>query len=375
MHQTFTLVLLVGANVLSLVRAQVSSESAGSSDNPVTLIETAPTGATTHVLTSMITETPTATDSPKTVIVTETSTDSPASRTSAKPNPFPPGNEHEIAELKRALLVCYPLVGDTELDWSAPCPAVRMIESECTWGPGARKQLQDFYSKSSTPSNNVGYTPFQSDEWAQQPPEIQRACICSSQYTDLVLGCGACFDSHGIDPAIAATYLATTNTTAVQAFAKAYCDADEVPTDDVTSLAFELLAGQADDASESSSSASATASDRLGTATEVSLYFTPSVSSAYTVDMPTASSSANQTHTNAWYTYTSLSTSDGLIVPTAFDERRVTASPPDASQSSTDATEAGGSTATAAAGAMQTAMAHSGFGAGAFGLAALAFAL
>jgi hypothetical protein len=53
----------------------------------------------------------------------------------------------------------------------------------------------------------------------------------------------------------------------------------------------------------------------------------------------------------------------------------VTASPPDASESGADATGAGDSTATEAAGAMQTAMVHTGIGAGALGLAALVFAL
>lgn len=92
--------------------------------------------------------------------------------------------------------------------------------------------------------------------------------------------------------------------------------------------------------------------------------------------MPTASSDASQTqHPNPWYTYTSLSTSDGLIVPTAFNAKRVTASPPSGSQSGAEATGSGASTATEAAGAMQTAMVRSGFGAGALGLAAVVLAL
>ena len=213
---------------------------------------------------------------------------------------------------------------------------------------------------------------FISDDWEQQPADVQRACFCSSQHSDMVLGCGACFASRGVELADMATYFATSNATAVQEFEKMYCAADVEPTLDNRLEAFDVLFGQDYDYMEPRPTPSPTASDSLGNATAVSLYFTPSVSSAYTVDMPTASSSASQTHANAWYTYSSLSTSDGLIVPTAISGKSVTASPSDASESGSGA---GDSTATAAAGAIQTAMVHSGIGAGALGLAALVFAL
>jgi hypothetical protein len=354
MHQFSALsVALAGASVLSLANAQVSSQP---EDATVVLTSTAP-GTT--------------------VVVTATSTSSPASEPSEEADSFPGDSPEELAEYKRLAEVCYPR-SNTQIDWEAPCPAGQVIQAECTWGPDAGKKLRDMFTKSlnGEEPTEAGF----SEDWEQQPLDVQRACLCSSSFAEMVLGCGACFEAHGAQPSDLPTYWATTNTTAVQEFTKLYCKADVEPTDDIGMEAFDILLGQSGDYSGSTSSSSvaatATASDRLGTSTDVSLYFTPSVSSAYTVDMPTASSDANQTqHPNAWYTYTSLSTSDGLIVPTAFNAKRVTASPPSGSQSGAEATGSGASTATAAAGAMQTAMVHSGFGAGALGLAAVVFAL
>lgn len=357
MHKLSTLsVLLAGANLFALARAQ-------SSDAPVTVVET-----------SMVAETPTNTDAPSTVVITETNTGAPSSQTSSQPDPFPEDSQEELEEAKRLASACYPR-SNTQIDWEAPCPAVQVIQAECTWGPDAGKRLKDMLTRSMNGEEPGSI----SEDWEQQPLDIQRACLCSSSFAEMVLGCGACLEGHGAGPSDIPTYWANSNATAVQEFTKLYCAADVELTDENGSKAFDILLGQDEYVPGSSSSsvsttATATPSDRIGTATDVSLYFTPSVSSAYTVDMPTASSSADQTHANAWYTYTSLSTSDGLIVPTAFNAKKVTASP-SASQSGADATGTGGSTATAEAGAIQTAMAHSGFGAGALGLAALAFAL
>ena len=369
MHRLSALsVVLAGASVVSLARAQVSS----GSDEPVTLIETAPTGVITSVVTSVVTETPTLTDSPSTVIVTKTSTDSSAaSRTSSNPEPRP--NGPGLADAKRIMSACYPGLTEQHLDFEAPCAAVQVIQAECSWGPEVGQMVRDVLGRVA----NGEEPTLIPDGWEQQPLDTQRACLCSSSFTEMVLGCGACLNAHGVvDQDDMAGYLATSNATAVQGFREIYCAADVAPTGENGFDAYAVLLESeeaSDDSDSSSSSASVTASDSLGTATAISLYFTSSVSSAYTVDMPTASSSGN--HSNAWYTYTSLSTSDGLIVPTAFDGKRVTASPPSGSQSGVAATGTDGSTTTAAAGAMKTAMAYSGFGAGAFGIAALAFAL
>jgi len=366
-------VLLAGANAISLARAQVSSGSAGTSGDTVVLTETAPTAPTTQVLTSVVTVTPTMTDSPVTIVATETSFASPASRTSTEAEPYPPGSEGDETELTRIATACFPGTVERQPDWTAPCTAAQVIREECTWGPGAREMMERI-SRSESSEGNTG---FLSADWEQQPLELQRDCLCSSQYAEMVLGCGACFAAHGVSQAFMANFLVTTNATAVREWTKVYCDPDVAPQEDaeesdIHAFGFLPRLGDDDDESSAASSVLTTASDALGNATAVSLYFTPSVSSAYTVDMATASSSANQSHTNPWFTYTSLSTSDGLIVPTAVAEKTAGA---DSKQSGSDAVETGGSTTTAAAGAMQTAMAYSSLGAGALGLAAMALLL
>jgi hypothetical protein len=357
MHQFSALsVVLAGASVLSLASAQSSSQP---EDGTVVLTSTAP-GTT--------------------IVVTATSsTSSAASEPSEEADSFPGESSEEIAEYKRLSEACYPR-SNAQIDWEAPCPAGQIIQAECTWGPDAGEKLRDMWTKSLNGDfeEPAGF----SEEWVQQPLDVQRACLCSSSFAEMVLGCGACFEGHGASSSVLPSYWATSNATAVQEFTKLYCKADVEPTDEIGAKAFDILLGQSGDyfpgatSSSSSVSATTTASDRLGTSTDVSLYFTPTASSAWTVDMPTASSDASQTqHPNPWYTYTSLSTSDGLIVPTAFNAKRVTASPPSGSQSGAEATGSGASTATEAAGAMQTAMVRSGFGAGALGLAAVVLAL
>jgi len=74
-------------------------------------------------------------------------------------------------------------------------------------------------------------------------------------------------------------------------------------------------------------------------------------------------------------TYTSWSTSDGEVVPTAVgNERAQSAGGAQSSGSAQSGTQSGAGTASSDAGAVQTAMAHSGTF-GALGLAALMVAL
>jgi hypothetical protein len=363
-------VLFPSVNVLTLANAQFDSGSAGSFNDPTVLTETAPAAVSTDVVTSVVTATP----MPVTIVATETSISE--SRTSTDARPYPPGIEDDAAELTQIATLCFPGSIERQPDWTAPCTAAQVIRQECTWGPGAREVLEKFTRLAGESSK--GQTGFLSSDWEPQPLELQRDCLCSSQYAEMVLGCGACFAAHGVGEAFMANFLVTTNATAVREWTEAYCDPDVAPVIDTEGsyrnpYGFLPQLEEGSDYYSSSSSAFTTASDSLGNATAVSLYFTPSVSSAYTVDMPTASSSANQSHTNAWYTYTSLSTSDGLIVPTVVAEK--TTGGDGGSHSSTGAAETSDGTTTAAAGAMQTAMAYSGFGAGALGFVAMAFML
>lgn len=167
-----------------------------------------------------------------------------------------------------------------------------------------------------------------------------------------------------------------------------YCDIDNTPTEDSLSEAFySAIDWDPVAASKSSRSLAAASStshsfsfyDPIGNATDVSLYFTPTVpgSSAYVVAMPTASSDAdNAKHTNSWYTYTILPTSDGQIVPTIDAvTKAASGSDRDDGKKGDGGSESTGRTMTGAGGAIQTASAGSGFVVGGIALAALAIAL
>jgi hypothetical protein len=346
-HHSIASLLLAGANVLSLARAQASSESAAfsnlfNSDNcPPNACGYVPAAATT-----------TATS------VTSSQTSPQNQETSSPEGHSDVGNTSEAEQLYSA---CFPGIFDNQTDWTAPCPAMQAIQGQCMWGPDALDYVKRIINSQ---GNDNEFIP---ETWEMQPPEVMRACLCSSQYAEMVLGCGACFAAREISQSYMAHGGITSNATTMQEWSKAYCDASKTPTEDSFSDAADIIFGEANDADDDSSLATSSSASR---ATDVSLYFTASVSSAYIVSGPTASSSANQTHPNAWYTYSSLSTSDGQIVPTAVAAKAIGGGGGDSSESG-DATASGGSTTTAAAGAMQTAM----VGAGALGAAVFALAL
>lgn len=244
---------------------------------------------------------------------------------------------------------------------------------QCNFGPEALEWFKDA-------STNRNLDPHLTNQWVPQPPELARACLCSSRFAEMTLGCGICCEKHGSEPIVGFNHGLTANETVQNEIMKQYCDLDAEPTKESLGKAFENAVGSSPDASLRGAKSSAAASpsssssfsfyDPIGNATDVSLYFTPSVagSSAYVVAMPTLSASDDgKRHTNAWFTYTSLPTSGGQIVPTAD-----AASATDEDENA----ESVGGTTTAAAGAVQTAMAYSGLGIGAFGIvAAMAAAL
>jgi hypothetical protein len=353
-HHSIASLLLASANVFSLAIAQASSASADLGD---LLIDS---GASVGVVSG--TATATATSEPVVTQTVTSSQTSPQSQESASPND---GDSSEYGD-EQLYAACFPGIFNNQTDWTAPCPAMQAIEGQCTWGPDALDAVKRVIASQGSDRGTIDET------WEMQPPELMRACICSSQYVDMLLGCGACLAGYGLRQSSVRRLGFTSNATIMSEWSKLYCDASKTPNEDSFSDAYEIISGEAedsDDASDSSSRSSiATAS--ISKATAVSIYFTPSVSSAYIVALPTASSSANQTHPNAWYTYSSLSTSDGQIVPTAV-AAKASGGGGGGSSESGDSTVSGGSTTAKAAGAMQTAM----VGAGAIGAAVFALAL
>jgi hypothetical protein len=189
----------------------------------------------------------------------------------------------------------------------------------------------------------LGFIP---EDWREQPPELQRACYCSSQYEEMILECGACIEAYGGDESALWAMSVTRNATVFREAWSEYHGVDATPMED----GFRFAPG--------SHAQTETSSSPLGNATEVSLYYKPSISSGYTVALPTASSNVSQTHANAWYYMSSLSTLDGEIIHMAVATQSAVVSSKGNDESS-DATASSGSTTTAGAGAMQTAMAFS----------------
>jgi hypothetical protein len=133
-----------------------------------------------------------------------------------------------------------------------------------------------------------------------------------------------------------------------------YCDVAYTPTQSFLEFYFDAegstfgRGGSSRHESSSSSSSSSSYSDPVGTATDVSLYYTMSVtrSDAYDLAVPTGS--------NGNVTFTSTRTSDGQIVPTAVNAREsgsggASGSGSEGAASTTSSADSGAATAYAGA--------------------------
>jgi hypothetical protein len=252
--------------------------------------------------------------------------------------------------------ICLALDETGKSDMNLPCNQIVSIQYQCLGGP----KLGDSWRNQSFDNND------DSEETEILPNEAQRVCICQSQHNDLIKGCAECFRVHsGISPENSLT------DDQIHEVMDKYCDANTPATESYADVVSQLLFMGPNWGEISNSSAdSTTYSDPVGSATDVSLYFTASVtgSAAYIPGLPTGSPSN--------MTYTTSSTSGGLIVPTAVGNEKEGSS--SGGEESTSASSSGGSsgseTASSDGGAMQTAMAHPG-ALGALGLAAMIAAL
>lgn len=258
-----------------------------------------------------------------------------------------------------------PSTSNGHIDWSMPCWAARAISVQCSYGP----EGLELFEKA---QQNPGELTF-GRGWWPQPPDVERACMCSSQFAEMALGCATCWEKHGADAEYIHDQALTANATAMDEMMALYCDVDLTPTEDSQNDAMDEVLQDGGVLGESETSA--TFDDPIGTSTDVSFYFTPSVtgSSAYVVAMPTANSTSGREHSNAWYTYTSLSISDGQIVPTAAAKANEE-NDEDSGAGANGNSNSEGDTTTAAAGAVQTAMAYPGVGVGALGFVMMAVA-
>jgi hypothetical protein len=195
---------------------------------------------------------------------------------------------------------CYPRNATGYFDFNAPCNQAIAIEAQCAYGPPMLQILTFAFDSGKYPAVNLGVP--------KLSPEAERTCICQSQHTDAAIGCTRCAKAHQLQHQSkdmeAYIYVAT----------ERYCDVDFDTTQSFSefSLDYSVAFFYDEDAPGDSYTA-----PMISTSTDVSLYYTMSVtrSDAYDVALPTSENWDGNT------VYTSTRISDGQIVPTARDVR------------------------------------------------------
>jgi hypothetical protein len=261
------------------------------------------------------TVTATATATGETDVVTVTST-GPADGPSATTTPNPSSSDSDSDDSSSdsssyedyGSSLCYPHNATNSPDLSAPCNLIAAIQAQCTYGPAALEFL-------SLPSDSDSFPDFNDPKWQLQSPANERVCICESQILDATLGCVACLKAHeGGVPFSQGDRFADS----FPGIMAKYCDVGYTPTVDFIDFMADAEGGPGDfggeDGAESGEGVSSY-SDPIGTATDVSLYYTMSVtrSDAYNLAVPTGA--------NGNVTFTSTRTSEGQIVPTAVNAK------------------------------------------------------
>jgi hypothetical protein len=159
--------------------------------------------------------------------------------------------------------VCEPADQSGARDWSAPCNAVISIQYECMYGAAGAKYIR-------TPPQDQHEE--DEDKLPEQPDEAQRICFCQSQFKDQIVGCMKCHKAHGgvegsdwfsenlIDPAV-----------------KEYCNTSQPADESFGDFFLDHVSFGDGSTTESAGAQSSTFSDPIENKTDVSLYFTPSV--------------------------------------------------------------------------------------------------
>lgn len=173
--------------------------------------------------------------------------------------------------------VCFPnsTTDATKADPNAPCNAYVFMQSECIYGTdNGLKAAQDAL-------NSVWRSPLRKRDAG--PPQLsndtQRQCVCQSQIFDAFKGCQACINKHSSGAALPADVLPggiLPGNDQMDALSKSYCAVTATPT---AGFGEELYGLVSDVPGEQTTSVSTTltVSDPLGNKTDVSLYYTPTV--------------------------------------------------------------------------------------------------
>ncbi|KAF2162151.1 hypothetical protein M409DRAFT_27534 [Zasmidium cellare ATCC 36951] len=200
-------------------------------------------------------------------------------------------------------------------DFNAPCNAVIAIEYQCIYGPdyltaaqssGPYNRLRRRQSSSSDDDSDDS----DDDSLPEQNNSTQRTCICESQFFAQVQGCANCYSAHGspqgIDDGLS-------DASALASLSSAYCAASATPTLGLADYLFDWADSYNASHPATATATASTMSDAIGNRTDVSLYFTPSVTGTAAWLIAEATSGAS----SGMGSFASENTSGGMIVPTA----------------------------------------------------------
>jgi hypothetical protein len=162
--------------------------------------------------------------------------------------------------------VCEPADKSGARDWSAPCNAVISIQYECMYGTAGGEYIRSPPQESDTQEGD------DDEKLSEQPDEAQRVCFCQSQFIDQMAGCMKCHKDHG---GVEGSDWFSGNL--IDAATKDYCDASKPATESFASFFLDRISPDNVTTTESPAAQSSTFSDSIGNKTDVSLYFTPSV--------------------------------------------------------------------------------------------------
>ncbi|KAJ8605469.1 hypothetical protein MRB53_041414 [Persea americana] len=146
----------------------------------------------------------------------------------------------------------------------------------------------------------------------------QQTCFCQSQFFSLVNGCTSCYDKHGLSNVV--TGGPNPNSSAIASFSSSYCQYTNTPTagfEAVFTNAFPTLKPTGHFNPTATTTSVPTFSDPIGNKTDVSYYFTPSVSKEQLTAVPTTGGSTTKISTNTAGQIVATATGKGAAAPTS----------------------------------------------------------
>ncbi|KXT08965.1 hypothetical protein AC579_4019 [Pseudocercospora musae] len=186
-------------------------------------------------------------------------------------------------------------------DYNAPCNAIAAIQGQCIYGPA-------YLSAPGSGTGSLKKRQSGDSDIPTQSNDTQRVCLCESEFWDLANGCFSCYKKHGGEMDGAGSISENT----LSSISSKYCAATVTPTAGLADYLYALASSLEPSTTQTGSvQTSVSYLDSIGNKTEVSYYYTPSVtgSAAWVVAQPTGSDSS--------VAYSTTNVDDGQIRATA----------------------------------------------------------